>query len=161
MGVGQPRCVLEIWTAQRIELCDVGQVEEPPSGVHLVRGDSEPLHEAGKHPGRDRARHLHAHDRSEATLAQVGFDGLEEIVRVVGDLGVSVAGQPEERTLHDLHLGEESRQEVRQHGLERHEEPTRADRDEPVEALGHLDPGKALFPRLGIANEQPKAQGET
>ena len=107
---------------------------------------------------RDRARHLHADDRSEAAPAQVRLDRLEQVVGIVRDLGVAVSGEPEERALHDLHLREEARQEVREHRLERHQEPARADRDEAVEALRHLHAREALLSGLRVAHEQPEAE---
>ena len=111
-----------------------------------------------EHVARDRAGDLHAHDRAEAAPAQVRLDGLEQVVCVVRDLGVAVARQAEERALHDLHLREQARQEVRQHGLERHQEAARADRDEAVEAFRHLHPREPLLAGLRVANEQAEAE---
>ncbi len=46
------------------------------------------------------------------------------------------------------------------HILERHQQAALADRDEPVEALRHLDAGEPLLARLRVADEQAEAQRE-
>ena len=63
-------------------------------------------------------------------LRSSDLDGLEQVVRVVRDLGVAVARHAERRPLGDLHLREEPVEEVRDHRLERDQQPARADGDE-------------------------------
>ena len=72
-------------------------------------------------------------DVAEAAAAQLELDRLEQVVRLVRDLEVGVARQPERRALADLHLREERLEEVRDHVLERDEEAARADLDEARE----------------------------
>ena len=52
--------------------------------------------------------HLHANHRRESSVAQLGLDQLEEVVRLVlVALGVRVPGDAEERHIDHLHAGEE------------------------------------------------------
>ena len=75
------------------------------------------------------------------------LDRLEQVVRLVRDLEIGVAGDPEDAALDDLHLREQREQEVAQETLQRQERPALADRREPRQELGHLDPRKALLTR--------------
>ena len=49
-------------------------------------------------------------------------------------------------------------EEVRDHVLQGDEQSAFADRDEPLEALGNLDPREPLLARLRVAHEQAEAQ---
>ena len=109
---------------------------------------------------RDRARHLEPDDGPEPALAQLRFHGLEQIVCVVGDLGVAVAGQPECRPLDELHLGEEPGQEVLDHRLQRDREPAVTDRDPARQTLGDLHAREPFLARLRIPDDDPEVQRE-
>ena len=113
LGERHPRRVLQVGAVERVELHHVRQVEQAADRVDLIGGDPEPFGEAHEHVARDRAGDLHPHDRAEAAPAQLPLDGFEQVVRVVRDLGVAVSRQPEQRALHDLHLREQARQEMR------------------------------------------------
>ena len=82
-----------------------------------------------------------------APAPELRLDGLEQVVGVVGELEVHVARDPEHRTLGDLHPGEQRREEVRDHRLERDPQRFLADRDEAGEPLGDLDAGEPLLTR--------------
>ena len=50
---------------------------------------------------------LEAHDLAEAPAAQLGLDGPQQVVGLVGDLEVRVAGDAEEAVVDDLHAREQ------------------------------------------------------
>ena len=53
--------------------------------------------------------HLHAHNRSKAAVAQLGFDHRQQIVGFLFvALGIGIAGDPEELAGFDLHVGKQS-----------------------------------------------------
>ena len=139
---------------------DVGEVEEARGPDRRSADDAEPLLEPREHRRRDRARDLEADDGAEPALAQLALDRLEQVVGVVGDLGVAVAGETERDALDHLHLGEEPREEVRDRRLERDLQATLADREEAGEPSGHLDPCEALLARLGVAHDDTEAERE-
>ena len=118
----RPRLVLEVGPVEPHELHQVGEVEEALDLVHLVvawrrarRGGDRAS------PSEADADDLDADHVAEAAAPELRLDRLEEIVGVVGHLEVGVARDAEERLLGDLHPGEERREEVRDHRLERHE----------------------------------------
>ena len=119
---------------------------------------SSPSRSRVEHPRRRRRGHLDADHVAEAAAPQLRLDRLEEVVGVVGHLEVGVAGDAEEHALGDLHAGEERRQEVGDHGLERHE--ARARVDEAVEALGHLDAGEPLLGAVRVDGEHAERERE-
>ena len=53
------------------------------------------------------SRDLEADHLAEAAAAHLLLDGLEQVVGLVGDVVVGVAGDPEERVVDDLHPREE------------------------------------------------------
>ena len=150
--------MLEIRAVERDELPQVGLVEQALDLVDLVRLHAEPRHEPVAHRPRGGARELEADDVAHPALPELDLDGLEQVVGVVRDLEVGVARHAEERALGDLHPGEEHRQEVRDHGLERHE--LLAGRDEAVEALRHLDAREALLVGLGVERDDAERERE-
>jgi hypothetical protein len=78
-----------------------------PSISKILLGDAERarqrLAQLRAHPRAD----LDAHDLAEAAAAQLVLDGLEQVVGLVGDLEVGVAGDAEGRPVDDLHPREE------------------------------------------------------
>jgi hypothetical protein len=97
---------------------------------------------------------------SEAPPLQLQLDGLEQVVRLVGDFEVSVPRDAESGALGDLHLREERGQRVRDHVLEWEIELLFADADEAGQELRHLDAGEALLARLRVADEDAERQRE-
>ena len=158
LRVGDPRLVLQIGPVECVELAEVGEVEQAFDRIHARRTDSEPRLEPRQHRPRDRARDLEPHDGAEPPLAQLALDRLEQVIGVVRDLRVAVAGDAEGDALEDFHLGEEHRQEVPDHGLERQPKPLGADRHEARQSLRHLDARKPLLARRVVANEHAEAQ---
>ena len=140
--------MLEVGTVERVELPQLRLVEQPLDLVHLARTDLEPLDQPLAHVARRRARELEPDDVAEPAPSELGLDRFQEVVGVVGQLEVGVAGDAEERPLGDLHPREQHRQEVRDDGLQRYE--ALAHGHEPVEALGHLDAREALLAALGV-----------
>ena len=92
----------------------------------------------------------------EAALAQLELDRLEQVVRLVRDLEIGVAGDPEDAALDDLHLREQRRQEVAQDTLQRQERPALADRREPRQSSGTLTRAKRSSPDFGSRTNTPR-----
>ena len=106
LGVRQPRLVLEVGPVERVELPDVGEVEQPLDRIDVVTVDAETLFEPGEHRPGDRARDLEPDDGAEPAPLQLALDGFEQVVCVVRDLGVAVAREAERCLLDQLHLRE-------------------------------------------------------
>ena len=107
---GRERRVAQLREAGQLDdLPQVGQVEQPVDVEDLARLDLERLHQlvapGGVHPPPD----LDAHDLAEAPAPQLVLDGLEQVVGLVGDGEVRVAGDPEHVVVEDLHAREERR----------------------------------------------------
>ena len=95
-------------------------------------------------------RDLQPHGRPESAAGQLALQSLEQILVAVLDVHVGVPGDPEGVLLHDFHPGEQNRQKRRDEVLHRQEPggvvlgPGGLEPDEPVDVVGHLDPGEAL-----------------
>src|SRR5512132_4224386 len=85
---------------------------------------------------------------------QLALDCLAQVVRFVRELEVGVPADAEDAALEDLHLREEPSEEVADHALERQEEPALADRHEPRQELGDLDPREPFLAAVWIADEE-------
>ena len=109
---------------------------------------------------RHRARHLESRHLSEASLAQLELDLLEQVVGLVRHVEVGVAGDAEDGALDDVHPWEERGQEVREHLLERHEPAGVADGDEPRQPFGHFHAREPLLARLRVAGEHRETDRE-
>ena len=129
-------------------------------GVDLVVACAEAVGEAREHSARDRARDLEAHDVAEAAAPQLELDCLEQVVGLVRDLEVRVTRHAEDGALHDLHLREQAREEVRDHGLEWSERAPLPDLQEARETFRHLHAREALLPGLRVADEHGEAVRE-
>ena len=103
-------------------------------------------------------RDLNADHVAEPAAAQLDLDRLEQVLCVVGDLEVRVARDAEDCALGDLHAGEQRRQEMGDHGLERDERSP--GRDEPGEAFGNLHPREALLAGLRVDGEDAQRERE-
>jgi hypothetical protein len=94
---GRPRRVAQLVEAR--ELDDgpqVLQVEHPLDLVDLPRLDPERGGQRLAQAGRHARVELHADHLAEAPAAQLGLHGAQEVVGLVGDLEVRVAGDPED-----------------------------------------------------------------
>ena len=154
----RPRLELQLRPVERDELPEVGLVEEALERVDVVGPHAEPGDEPlAQRPG-CRRRHLEADGVAEAAAAELRLDRLEQVVGVVRELEVGVAGDAEQRPLRDLHPGEELGEEVRDDRLEGHE--LLPGGHETVEALGHLHPREALLARVGVDREHAERERE-
>jgi hypothetical protein len=78
---------------------------------------------------------LDAHDLAEAPAAQLVLDRLQQVVGLVGDREVGVAGDAEDRAVDDLHAREELVEVLLDQLLERHERAPVGERDEARQHL--------------------------
>ena len=154
------RLELELRTVEVDQLVEVREVEWAVDLVDLVGRRVESLAEPLEHAARRRARDLHPDDVAEAPAPQLELDRLEQVVGLVRDLEVRVSRDAKDRSLENLHAGEEPVEEVPDHVLERQQPAAVADREEPRQAFGNLDAGEALLARLGVAGEHAEAQRE-
>ena len=104
LGDRRPRRVAQLAEAGQLDdLPEVGEVEQALDLVDLPLLDAQALRERlaqlVAHVGVD----LEAHDLAEAAAAQLGLDGLEQVVGLVGDLEVGVARHAEDAAVDDLH----------------------------------------------------------
>ena len=141
---------------------EVGEVDQPPDLVDLAMLELQRLDQLlaqdRVHPGRD----LEPHDLAEAPGADLLLDRLEEVVRLVGDGEVGVAGDAEVAVVDHLGAGEERVEVGGDHVLEG-DEPgaVLAHRDEAAEQLlRHLDPGDDLVAALRVAKQDAEAERE-
>ena len=106
-GHGNPRLVLELGPVEIGDLAQVGHIHQPRRVVHLCVGHAEaavqPLAHAGGHP----VHHLEPHRVAEPAPAQLRLDRLEQVVSLVRELEVGIAGDAEEALLDDLDPREE------------------------------------------------------
>ena len=89
------------------DLPQVAEVEHALDVVDLDLVDVEPFDQPGAqrrvHAGAD----LEPDDLAEAPAPKLVLDRLEQVVGLVGDLEVRVAGDPEQVVAEDLHAGEQ------------------------------------------------------
>ena len=104
---------------------DAGDVEEvvhPDQAVDLVDlvlVDLEQVDQALAQARLEAPGELEPDDLAEAAAADLVLDGLAQVVGLVGDVVVGVAGDPEERVVEDLHAREERLEVVGDDLLER------------------------------------------
>ncbi len=141
---------------------EVGEVDQPVDVVDLAvlqpQRVDQLLAQLRVHPGGD----LQPHDLAEAAAADLVLDRLQQVVRLVGDGEVGVAGDAEVAVVDDLGAGEEHVEVGGDRLLQRHEGlAALADRQEAAEQLlRHLDPGDDLGAALGIAQKHAEAERE-
>ena len=86
---------------------EVGEVEQPVGLVDLVLLDPERRHQLVAEPFVHVGLDLESDDLAEAAPAQLLLDRLQQVVGLVGDVVVGVAGDPEQRVVDDLHPREQ------------------------------------------------------
>src|SRR5262249_931354 len=155
-----PGKLLQVGTVELDELAQVDEVEEALGQVHLVLVYPETALEAVEHPSRRRAGDLDPNRVAETSAAQLALDGDEQVVGLVRHLEVRVSRDPKSAVLDDLHLREQPVEKVADHTLERQEDPALPDPEEAGQELGDLDASEPLFPRVGIADEDPERERE-
>ena len=104
---------------------------------------------------------LEADRPPEAPAGELGLDRLEEVSPLVLlDLEVGVAGHPEGVVADDLHAREQLAEVGGDDELERDETLTVGHDDEAGKDGGHLDPGEASHPGLGVAHGDGEVERE-
>ncbi len=157
-GVAQVRVA-----RQRVQLEQVGEVDRPLDVVDLALLDLQRADDLLAQDRVDPAVDLDPHDLAEAAAAQLGLDGLEQVVGLVGDLEVGVARDPEDAVVDDLHAREQRVEVAGDDLLERHEDVLVAvgDLDEArQQLLGHLHAGEGGVRGRRVADEHRQAQRE-
>ena len=155
-----PRLELQLGPVERCELEELGEVERALDAIDLRLVGTESALQARDHLGRRRGAHLDANHVTEAPAPELGLHGLEEVVRVVGDLEVRVARHAEDGALDDGHAREEGREEVGDDLLERDVEPAAAEVEEARQAFGDLHAREPLLSGLGILGEDRERERE-
>src|SRR5579862_42390 len=93
---------------------------------------------------------LEAHDVREPATGELRLDRLEEVICIVGDREVGIAGHAEDGSADDLFCAEERRQEVHNRVFEEHE-PSAPDRYESPEPARNVHPDEAGLVSEGLA----------
>ena len=160
LGHGRPRRVAQLRVARDLEQVEeVLEVEQAVDRDDVVLLDAERVHQLLAHRLPHVGGDLDAHDLAEAPPAQLVLDGLQQVVGLVGDGVVGVAGDAEHRVVDDLHAREELVEVGRDQLLERDEG---APVVEPHEArehlLGHLHAREGLGPGDGVADDDPERE---
>ena len=148
--------------AQPGHVPQVRHVEQAVDLVELALVDLQRVAQLLAQPGAHLPVDLQPDDLAEAAPAKLLLDRLQQVVGLVGDVVVGVAGDPEERVVGDLHPGEQRAQVGGDQVLERDQRgPRLADLHEPPEQLlRHLHPGEHLGALVGIAERHGQAERE-
>ena len=104
-----------------------------------------------------RGADLDAHDLAEAPPAQLVLDRAHEVVGLVGDREVGVAGDAEDRVVDDLHAREQDVEVLGDQVLERDERAAVADRARSAAASpsGTFTRANASSPPTGSRTSTP------
>ena len=144
------------------DVAEVAEVDQPVDVVDLAvfepqRAD-QLFAQFRVHPGGD----LQPHDLAEAAPAQLVLDRLQQIVGLVTDGEVGVAGDPEVAMVDHLGAREERVEIRRDRLLQGHERlAVVTQRQEAAEQLlRDLDAGDDLDPALGVAQQHAEAERE-
>ena len=144
------------------DVVEVAEVDQAVDVVDLAvfepQGVDQLLAQLRVHPGGD----LQPHDLAEAAPAQLVLDRLQQVVGLVGDGEVGVAGDPEVAVVDHLGAGEERVEVGGDRLLQRHEGlAVLAQRQEAAEQLlRDLDAGDDLGAALGVAQQHAEAERE-
>ena len=105
------------------------------------------------------AADLHPHGLAEAPRAQLLLDRLQQVVGLVGDREVRVAGDAEDGVVEDLHAREEHVEVLGDQLLERHERAPVAERHEPRQhLLRHLHAREGLHLGDRVAHDHAERE---
>ena len=161
LGHRRPRRVAQLAEpAHPVDLPQRARVEQAVDLVDLARLEVERVRQQLAHALVRADADLQPDRLAEAPAAQLRLDGLQEVVGLVGDLEVGVAGDAEDRVTVDLHPGEE-RIEVRRDDLLQRDERVRlgVERDEARQHLRrHLHAGERARVGDRIADEHRERQ---
>ena len=162
LGDRRPRLVAQVGEA--VHARDAEQVLEVEQAVDLEQlalVDVQRAHERRAqllaHPRPD----LDADHLAKAAPAQLGLDGTQQVVGLVVDGEVGVAGDAEDVVVDDLHAREELVQMLGDQALEGHERAPVPDRHEAREhLLRHLHAREGLLLGLRVAHEHGERERE-
>ncbi|CAB5034842.1 unannotated protein [freshwater metagenome] len=102
------RSVTQLGVARQLDqLPEVGHVEQPRNGVDLTFLNHQRLDQLLADCRADSSFQLQPHYLAERPLPQLGFDRLEQVVGLVGDVEIGVACNAEATVIDHFHLGEE------------------------------------------------------
>jgi hypothetical protein len=101
---GDPVVDLQVRPVELRQLRDISEVKRAVGRVDELVSDVQTLLQPFAHRTRHRRGHLDTGDLAEPPAAQLELDCLEQVVGLVGDLEVGVAGDAERAALEDLHL---------------------------------------------------------
>ena len=146
------------WPVESGDLPEVAEVEQALDVVHLYLVDAEPFDQPRAHRRVHAGADLEPHDLAEAPAPKLVLDRLEQVVGLVGDLEVGVAGDPEQVVADDVHPGEQRVQVAGDDLLER-DERVRRDLDEPrQDLLRDLDAGVDLLVEIRVVEPHDQAE---
>ena len=142
-----------------VDLPQVGQVEQPVDVDHLVLLEVQRLDQQLAQVGVHARLHLEPDDLAEAALAQLVLDRPQQVVGLVGDREVGVAGDPEDVVCWRISIpGNRSAEVLRDHRLQRHEGVVADGQEARQHLLGHLHAREGLL--LGHRVAQPDGQAQ-
>ena len=155
----RPRRLAQVGVAVEAgELPQIAEIEQPLDVVDLDLVDAEPVEQPDAQRRVHACANLEPHDLAEAPPAQLGLDRLQQIVGLVGDLEVGVAGDAEQVVADDVHAREQRVEMLGDHVLER-DERVRSKLDEPRDhVLGHLHSRECVVIGVGIVEAHDQAQ---
>ena len=162
LGLRSPRSVLQLGTVEGVEVPEAGQVERPVDDVDGGVGDLELAAEQLARLGRHGRVDLEADDPSELRAAvQDRLDGLEEVLVLVLEVEVGVAGHAEGvlRRRTSMPGNSESSRAAISCSSGRNRSPS-AQRDEAREQRRDLHPGEPVVARRRVADEHGEVERE-
>ncbi len=160
LGDRRPRRVAQLGVPGDLDdVPQVVEVEQPRHVEHVLGLDlqrlGDLLEDDRAHPGPD----LDPHDIAEAPPTQLVLDRLQQVVGLVGDREVGVAGDAEDVVVDDLHAGEQPVEVLGDQILERDEGEAVAGRDEARQhLLRDLHARERLHVRHRVAYEHAERE---
>ena len=141
-----------------VDLPQVGHVEQAVDVDDLHLLDTERLDQQLAQVGVHGRAQLEPDDLSEAPPPQLVLDGLEQVVGLVGDGEVGVAGDPEGVVAKDLHPGKELAEVAGDDHLQRHERAAVEPEEARHHLLGHLHAREGLAAGDRVAEPDSQRQ---
>ena len=140
------------------DLPQVAQVEHAVDVVDLDFIHAEPLDQPGAQRGIHGRADLESHDLAEAPAPNFVLDRLKEVIGLVRDLEVGVAGDPEHLVAEDLQTREQRVKVPGDDLLERDERVRRDLHEAREDLLGDLDPREDLVVDVGVVQADDQAE---
>ena len=144
LGLRRPRLVLELGPVEPVQRPQPAEVERRVDDVDVGVGELELAAQQLEHLVAHLARRPRgAPPARTCAPAQHQLHRLEEVLGLVLELEVGVAGDAERVVRHDLHAREQPVEVGGDHLLERHEPLAVGEHEEAGEQRRDLDPGEA------------------